>query len=89
MAEEERGATSTLAYSPTHRLNVVGYFCPIPVSELKKAIQVVKSGSVIELICDDPETLHDIPMLIGRGQSELLSVQENAGEIVFVIEVKK
>ena len=23
---------------PTHRLNLVGYFCPVPVSELKNAI---------------------------------------------------
>lgn len=67
----------------------MGYYCPIPVSELKKAIQIVDSGSIVELICDDPEALHDIPMLIGRGKSELLSVQEHAGEIVFLIEVKK
>lgn len=74
---------------PTHRLNLVGYFCPVPVSELKNAITNLGQGSIVELICDDPETLHDIPMLIGRGRSELISVKEEAGEIRFLIEVKK
>ena len=73
---------------PTHRLNLVGYFCPVPVSELKNAITTLGQGSIVELICDDPETLHDIPMLIGRGRSELISVKEEAGEIRFLIEVK-
>ena len=73
----------------THRLNLVGYFCPVPVSELKNAITALNQGSIVELICDDPETLHDIPMLIGRGRSELISVKEEAGEIRFLIEVKK
>ena len=74
---------------PTHRLNLVGYFCPVPVSELKNAITALGHGSIVELICDDPETLHDIPMLIGRGRSELISVKEEAGEIRFLIEVIK
>jgi len=74
---------------PTHRLNLIGYFCPVPVSELKNAIITLGQGSIVELICDDPETLHDIPMLIGRGRSELISVKEEAGEIRFLIEVIK
>ena len=88
--EESMGSSPSVEnVEPTHRLNLVGYFCPVPVSELKNAITMLDQGSIVELLCDDPETLHDIPMLLGRGASELISVKEEAGEIRFLIEVRK
>ena len=39
----------------------------------------------IEVICDDPETLHDIPALCDRLGVVLEEVEERAGEFRFVI----
>jgi len=72
----------------SHHLNVIGFFCPVPLSETKKALNDLKKGDILEVVADDPETLHDLPMLIQRMPHLLKSTVENAGEIHFIIEVK-
>jgi TusA-related sulfurtransferase len=42
-------------------------------------------GDIIDLICDDPETLHDIPALCNRMDITLQKVSEDAGEYTFRI----
>jgi TusA-related sulfurtransferase len=74
---------------PTHRLNVIGFQCPIPVAELKKALLNMKDGNILEVLSDDPETYHDIPLLLMRFNHNLLSIENNAGEYKFTIEVKQ
>lgn len=75
------------ATSPTHRLDVIGFFCPVPVAEAKKALAGMDTGQVLEVWADDPETLHDMPLLAHRGQVDILSVEEHAGEYRFLLEV--
>ncbi|MCS5533134.1 MAG: sulfurtransferase TusA family protein [Candidatus Poseidoniaceae archaeon] len=74
---------------PTHRLNVIGFHCPIPIAELKKALQNMKGGDILEVLSDDPETCHDIPLLLMRLNHNLISIEDNAGEHKFIIEVKQ
>ena len=81
----QAGASSPV--QPTHRLNVIGFFCPVPVAEAKKALATMQQGEVLELLADDPETLHDLPMLIDRGPHNLVSIEESAGEYRFIMEV--
>ena len=76
------------ATQPTHRLNVIGFFCPVPVAEAKKALADMNIGQVLEVWADDPETLHDMPLLANRGHVEILSVEGHAGEYRFLLEVK-
>jgi tRNA 2-thiouridine synthesizing protein A len=66
---------------------VVGFFCPVPVSEAKKALKGMGTGEILEVWADDPETLHDMPMLTHRNSNKILSVEERAGELRFLIEV--
>ena len=73
--------------SITHRLDVLGYFCPVPVAKTREALEQLLIGNVLEVLADDPETLHDMPLLIGRGPHHLKDVQEHEGEIRFLIEV--
>ena len=42
-------------------------------------------GEVIEVLCDDPETLHDIPALCDRMGVTLERVVEEDGEFRFLI----
>ncbi|MBT61442.1 MAG: hypothetical protein CMA63_07835 [Euryarchaeota archaeon] len=72
---------------PTHRLDVIGFFCPVPVSEAKKALKGMGKGQILEVWADDPETLHDMPLLTSRNSNHILSVEERAGELRFLIEV--
>tara|TARA_B100000459_G_scaffold875_1_gene550 strand:- start:1838 stop:2149 length:312 start_codon:yes stop_codon:yes gene_type:complete len=72
----------------THLLDVLGFFCPIPVAEAKQALTSMEVGSVLQVLASDPETLHDIPLMLGRTPHELLSVESNEGEYAFLIEVK-
>jgi TusA-related sulfurtransferase len=73
--------------SPTHRLDVIGFFCPIPVAEAKKALSNMNVGQILEVWADDPETVHDMPLLATRGKNNILSIEESAGELRFLIEV--
>ncbi|MFL2963662.1 MAG: sulfurtransferase TusA family protein [Candidatus Thalassarchaeaceae archaeon] len=67
------------------KLDLLGFYCPIPVHELRKAINSSDKEVIFELVCDDPETLHDIPALCQRMGVELESVSEKSGEYSFRI----
>ena len=73
---------------PTHRLDVLGFFCPVPVAEAKQALSSMTEGSVLEVLTSDPETLHDIPMMIERTSHHIVNVKERQGEFTFLIEVR-
>ena len=71
----------------THRLDVLGFFCPIPVAEAKQALSSMMEGSVLEVLASDPETLHDIPMMVDRTPHQIVDVKQSQGEFTFLIEV--
>ena len=66
-------------------VNLGGLMCPIPVHETRKAFESVTPGTEMLILCDDPETLHDIPALCDRIGLNLLGVEEEAGEYGFRI----
>ena len=72
---------------PTHKLDVLGHYCPVPVSKARKALTDLVEGSVLMVIADDPETMHDMPVLVARLGHRLVYVEKSAGEFKFVIEV--
>ena len=66
-------------------INLVGFLCPIPVHETRRALENSNIGDILEVICDDPETVHDIPALCDRMGIELVRIEELAGEYKFII----
>ena len=66
-------------------IDLLGLLCPIPVHETRRVLQDSEDGEVIEVICDDPETLHDIPALCDRMGVILEKVEEKDGEFRFFI----
>lgn len=66
-------------------IDVLGFFCPVPISEARKALLQMQSDEVLEVWSDDPEVLHDMPLLLNRTGDELISVEENAGEYRMLI----
>ncbi|MBC8438024.1 MAG: sulfurtransferase TusA family protein [Euryarchaeota archaeon] len=67
-------------------LNLLGYHCPVPVHETRKALANLSPGDLLLVIADDPETKHDIPLLVDRIGAKLLILNEEAGEFKFTIE---
>ena len=67
-------------------LDLVGFFCPIPVHETRKALDKSKLGIIIKVICDDPETKHDLPALCNRLGAKIIEIEERVGEIIFTIQ---
>ena len=61
-------------------LDVLGFHCPVPVHETKRALATMDPGNVILVMADDPETKIDIPALLNRSGDTLLDVEEEAGE---------
>ncbi len=66
-------------------VDVVGFHCPVPVHETRKALREMKNGSILEVISDDRESLRDIPALCDRMDVHLIKVEEEAGEYTFRI----
>lgn len=71
--------------TPNRRLDLLGFFCPVPVHETRKILKEMKEGELLEVIGDDPETLHDMPALCERISAELISIVEESGEYIFLI----
>ena len=72
---------------PTHKLDVLGHYCPVPVSQARKALTDLGLGDVLMVVADDPETMHDMPLLVERLGHRLVDVHKSAGEFKFIIEV--
>ena len=66
-------------------IDLIGFLCPIPVHETRRVLKHCYDGEVIEVLCDDPETLHDIPALCDRMGVILERVEEEDGEFRFLI----
>ena len=65
-------------------LDLLGFFCPVPVHETRKVLDKLDNG-VIEVLCDDPETKHDMPALCNRLNVELINFTEKSGEFIYRI----
>ena len=61
----------------------------MPVSQARKSLVDLIQGDVLMVIADDPETMHDMPILVDRLGHHLIDVLKSAGEFRYIIEVRK
>lgn len=47
-------------------LDVLGTRCPIPVKKIRQKLRQIPESSILHVLGDDPESLHDIPVLLVR-----------------------
>lgn len=59
-------------------LDLTGLNCPVPVLKLRQALHHLQAEQVIKVICSDPLTLKDVPLLC-RQMSVHLLLQESVG----------
>ena len=67
------------------RIDLIGLLCRFRVDETSRVLKQCDEGEVSEGVCDDPETLHDIPALCDRMGVTLERVEEEDGEFRFII----
>jgi tRNA 2-thiouridine synthesizing protein A len=66
-------------------LDAKGLTCPMPVLKTKKAIDVMDSGQILEVITTDPASKADIPAFLSRVGHELVKAIEKDGTFSFLI----
>ena len=66
-------------------LDLIGFFCPVPIHETRKVLEKLDDGVIIEVLCDDPETKHDMPALCDRLDVKLINFTEKSGEFIYRI----
>ncbi|WP_180316792.1 CoA-disulfide reductase [Cytobacillus eiseniae] len=69
-------------------LDVSGFTCPMPIVKLKKGIETLNSGQVLELHATDQGTLSDLPAWANKTGHTLLKTEQEDRVIKFWIKKK-
>lgn len=72
-----------------HTLDVRYQLCPIPVIRTQNMVNRLPDGDIIEVLCTDPGTLHDIPAWCRIHGHRLLDSEQGKDQIRIVLEVCK
>lgn len=66
-------------FSTSHLVDARGFFCPLPIIKIKKALDELPSGERVEIWADDPAFPEDVLSWCQETQNKLLSlsVQED------------
>ncbi len=57
-------------------LDATGLLCPLPVLKIRKRLQPLASGDILEVLADDPAALIDIPHFCVEQGHEFLGAEE-------------
>jgi tRNA 2-thiouridine synthesizing protein A len=69
-------------------LDLAGLKCPLPALKTRKALQALRPGDRLEVICTDPLAVIDIPALVQQSGDRLAHSAQTDSGIIFVIEKK-
>lgn len=71
----------------THRLDVIGCFCPLPILLSVREMLNLAPGDLLEVVGDDPAMLEDMPDWCARAGHRLVRYTvEDDGSLLFVVE---
>jgi tRNA 2-thiouridine synthesizing protein A len=71
-----------------HQLNARRLLCPLPVIRTQDKIKQLQVGDILEVICTDPGTLHDIPAWCRVHGHTVLDSQQDDLDIIITIRVE-
>lgn len=75
---------------PDKILNLIGFYCPIPVYRTREEVDRMKVGQVLEVLADDPAAEEDIDRWAKRFGQEIVSFTKSEdGKLRFIIRKKK
>jgi len=71
---------------PTHRLDVTGTFCPLPILFAAREMRKLQPGDLLEILGDDPGIRADMPVWCQRAGHRLVELVEEEGRIRSLVE---
>ena len=69
-------------------LDCKGLSCPMPMLKIKKAVQKLQSGQILEVWGTDPGTKNEVPKLCEKEGCELLGIIDESGYTKYYIKKK-
>ena len=69
-------------------LDARNLLCPLPVIRTQDAIQQLRPGDRLQVICTDPGALHDIPAWCRVHGHRICDVERQGREITITVEVR-
>jgi len=71
---------------PSHKLDLSGLKCPLPVLRTRKALKALQPGDLLEVLCTDPLAAIDLPNLIRETGDHVEVLRRDSDGIAFLIE---
>jgi tRNA 2-thiouridine synthesizing protein A len=68
-------------------LDARNLLCPLPVIRTQDAVQQLKAGDLLRVICTDRGALHDIPAWCRVHGHQIAGVEQKDREITIVVKV--
>lgn len=62
-----------------------GLMCPLPLLRLKKALQLLDGGQVVQVLATDPASVLDFGVFLDQTGHEMLEQREDSGVICYLI----
>ncbi len=73
--------------TPRKLVDSRGSSCPGPITDLAMAYRRSKAGDIIELLATDPGVKPDVRAWAARTGNEIVSIDEQDGEITVVLRI--
>ena len=74
---------------PDKTLDCIGLYCPDVLFKTSEKIGNIQVGEVLEVLADDPAAEEDIKSFVKYTGQEILSFENNDGDIRFLIKKTK
>ncbi|EAI0894297.1 sulfurtransferase-like selenium metabolism protein YedF [Campylobacter coli] len=70
----------------TYTLNLEGEACPYPAIATLDALPQLKSGEILEALCDCPQSINSIPQDAKNRGFKILEIDQNGPTLRFLIQ---
>ena len=70
---------------PDAMIDTTGLLCPLPVLRLRKRLNSLTNGQVLEMRADDPAAIVDVPHFCTQAGHEFLEMRETDGVQTYLV----
>lgn len=70
-------------------IDALGLLCPLPVLRLRKRMQPLAPGALVQLVADDPAAIVDVPHFCQESGHDFLGMSEADGQLMFKLRKAK
>lgn len=70
-----------------YQLDARRLLCPLPVIRVQDKAKELLPGDILDVVCTDPGTLHDIPTWCRMHGHQILESRRENNQICFVLQI--